>query len=187
LKIYRRAFFQFSTFAALAAIVQAEDKIPTGFKAERYTQLWEHNPFTLVTPRAPEAHPSPFDKLFLTSWLKDDGKFVIFVQNSDTHEVQRITTEPNQDNLRLIEMHLNPNPEFVEAVISGTTQKGVVKFQFASQPSPEHVSSGTAQTGNIVPAPPAVHQTVPHRIYPGVPRVHPEGGPAPAQRGHVSG
>ena len=73
---------------------------------------------------------------------------MVFVQSSDTNEVQRITTKANQDNLRLIEMHLNPNPAFVEAVISSTTQKGAVKFRFG-QPSTEQVSSGTAQTGNI--------------------------------------
>ena len=210
-----RCAFHFAAFAALSTLVQAEDQIPTGFKAERYTQVWERNPFAPATPRAVQPQPSAFDKLFLTSWLKDDGKFVLFVQSSDTNEVQRITTKPNQDNLRLIEMHLNPNPALVEAVISSTTQKGAVKFRFG-QPSTEQVSSGTAQTGNIgstgsapnlvpsqsvvrspgssrnaqdsdVPSTPTVDKTVPHRSNRAIPRVLWEDGPPPEPHGPVSG
>jgi len=187
--------------------MQAEDQIPTGFKLERYKRLWERNPFTQVKPRAPESNPSPFEKLFLTSWLKNDGKFVIFVQSSDTNEVQRITLEPNQDSWRLIEMHLDPNPALVEAVISSSTKKGVVKFR-VRQPSAEQVSPETGRTANIgsttnpvpsqsvvrspgsfrnaqnpgVPAPPTVDQTVPHSVGPAIQNVYGEDGPASQQR-----
>lgn len=203
MKTYCSALVRLLSFAALPALIHAEDQIPAGFKLERYTRLWERNPFTEVKPPAPELNLSPFEKLFLTSWLKDNGKFVIFVQSSDTNEVQRITTEPNQDNLRLVDMHVDPNPAFVEAVISSTRQKGVVKFRFG-QPSAEQVSPETAQTGYIgstsapnpgpsqsqlrsagslrsaqksgVPSPPTVDQTVPHRYIPGQDRVVPPQG-----------
>jgi hypothetical protein len=84
--------------------------IAAGFKVERYVRLWERNPFTLVTPVAPQAQPPAFEKLFLTSWLRDDGKDLIIVQNLKTNELQRITAEPNYNNLRLIEMRPKPNP-----------------------------------------------------------------------------
>jgi hypothetical protein len=84
-------------FAALAAVVQADEQIPTGFKVGRYTRLWERNPFTEVTPGAPKSHPLPFDKLSLTSWLKDDGKFVIFVQSSDYHRAEPRQFAPHRD------------------------------------------------------------------------------------------
>ena len=213
LKTYRSALIRLLLFAALPALIHAEDQIPTGFKLERYTRLWERNPFIQVKPRAPESAPSPFEKLFLTSWLKNDGKFVIFVQSSDTNEVQRITTEANQDSWRLIEMHLNPNPALVEAVISNSTQKGAVKFR-VGQPSAEPVSSGTAQTGhtgssapNLAPSQPAmrrarsfgnpqnpaapgsptVDQTVPQRFNPVISGVPGEDRPAPAQAGQAGG
>jgi hypothetical protein len=202
-------------FAALPAVICAEDQIPNGFKLERYKRLWERNPFTKVEARAPESNPSPFEKLFLTSWLKNDGKFVIFVQSSDTNEVQRITREPNQDNWRLVEMHLNPNPALVEAIVSTRTQKGAVKFR-VEQPSAEPAPSGTAQTGHIgstssapnlppsqsatrparsfensqnraVPRSPSVDQTVPQRFNPVIRGVPGEDQPAPAQGGHASG
>jgi len=210
-----RCAFHFSAFAALSTLVQAQDQIPTGFKVERYTQVWERNPFAPATTRAAQPQPSAFDKLFLTSWLKDDGNFVVFVQSSDTNEVQRITTKPNQGNLRLIEMHLNPNPALVEAVISDSTQKGAVKFR-VGQPSAEPASSGTAQTGHIgstssgpnlapsqpavrgagslgnaqnpaVPGSPTVDRTVPQRFNPVIRGVPGEDRPAPAQGAHASG
>src|SRR3974377_1779115 len=34
------------------------------------------------------------DKLVLVSWLDDAGKIVIFVQNRETNDVQKITSEP---------------------------------------------------------------------------------------------
>jgi hypothetical protein len=74
-----------------------------GFKIERYAHIWQRNPFTLVTPAAPREQDSPFSKMFLTSWLKDGSREVIFVQNSDTNVVQRITEQPNQNSLRLLE------------------------------------------------------------------------------------
>jgi hypothetical protein len=195
--------------------MHAEDRVPTGFKLERYTRLWERNPFTQVKAPAPESNSSPFEKLVLTSWLKDDGKFVVFVQSTDTNETQRITTEPNQDKLRLIEMHLDPNPAFVKAVISSPTQKGVVKFRIG-QPSAEPASPETAQTGHIgsassapnprhsqslprspgsfgsaqnpvAPGSPTVDQGLPQRFNPVIRGVPGGDQPAPAQGGHASG
>jgi len=128
--------------------VHAGGEIPTGFKLERYARVWEHNPFTLVTPALPQAKLSPFDKLFLTSWLKDGRTDVIFIQNSETNEVQKITAEPNQNNLRLIALHLNAYPQFVEAVISDGKEQGPVKFRFDVQSSAGQMPSSVARIPN---------------------------------------
>jgi hypothetical protein len=111
----------------------AGDGIPTGFKLERYAGVWEHNPFMLGAPTSPPAEVSAFDKLFLTSWLNDGGTQVIFVQNLETNEAQRITVEPNKGDLRLLALHLNPNPRFVEALISDGKEQGLIKFRFDAQ------------------------------------------------------
>lgn len=108
-------------------------EIPSGFKAERYTRLWEHNPFTEAVAAAPQVRSSVFDKLFLTSWLVDAGKVLICVQNSETNEVQTVTAESNQNNLRLLGVRLNPNPEFVEAIISDGKEQGTVKFRLGDK------------------------------------------------------
>src|SRR5262249_51642548 len=153
----------------------------------------------VLTRSAPQQRCSPFDHLFLASWLKDGDKEVIYVENSETHEIQKITAKPFQSNLRLIEIHLNPNPELVEAIISdGKEQKGL-KFRLASQPT---TSAGTqtlsdfklGQMSNPVEGVPLAAQNKPataaqglpnaelanrvpaERVYPGIPRVHSEGG-----------
>jgi hypothetical protein len=125
-----------------------EKEIPVGFKLKRYSPVWERNPFTLVTPAAPQAQHSPFEKLFLTSWLKDGHRDVIFVQNLETNEVQRIAAEPNQSNLRLIALRLNPNPQLVEAVISDGKEQGSVRFRFDVQTPVGQTASPVVQTTN---------------------------------------
>jgi hypothetical protein len=110
--------------------------------------VWERNPFTLVTPTAPQVQRSAFDKLFLTSWLKDDHTEEIFIQNLETNEVQRIAVEPNKDNLRLIALHLNPNPQLVEALISNGKEQGAVRFRFDAQLPPGQTASPVAKMTN---------------------------------------
>jgi len=123
---------------AVAGMSDNGDLFP-GFKVERYAHIWQRNPFTLVAPATPREQDSPFSKMFLTSWLKDGSQEVIFVQDSDTNVVQRITEQPNQNNLRLLELHSNSDPKLVEAVVSDGKEKGIVKFRFEAQ-------AATAQT-----------------------------------------
>jgi hypothetical protein len=107
----------------------ASDDIPVGHKAERYQPVWERNPFTLVTPVTVQAKPKVFDKLVLVSWLNDGTKDIVFVQNTETNEVQKITTDANSDNLRLIAIHKSPDPKLAEVVLSNGTEEGSVKFR----------------------------------------------------------
>lgn len=125
--------------------------IPSGFKVDRYIRVWERNPFTLVEPTAPENLPSPFAKFSLTSWLKDGGDEVILVQNSVTDKVEKITAIPNQNNLRLVGLHLDPNPQFVEAVISDGKEQGSVKFRFDKDAPSGPTTAASAQAVPRVP------------------------------------
>jgi hypothetical protein len=69
------------------------------------------------------------DKLVLVSWLDDAGKIAIFVQNTETNEVQKVTSEPNKDHFRIVEIHPNADPKLFEAVISNGNEKGPVRFR----------------------------------------------------------
>jgi hypothetical protein len=80
------------------------------------------------TPRQEQA--GTFGNLVLVSWLDDDGKYVLYVQNTETNDVQKITTEPNLDNFRIVELHPNIDPKLFEAVISNGSQQGSVRFRF---------------------------------------------------------
>src|SRR5690349_18315758 len=66
---------------------QADEQISPGFKPDRYQNVWQHNPFTLVAPVVAQAQPTLFNKLILLSWLNDSGSDVVFVQNTDTNTV----------------------------------------------------------------------------------------------------
>ena len=124
---------------------RAQD-IPSGFRLERYAALWERNPFTLVMPVSPAAQRSPFDKLFLASWLIDNGRQVVFIQNSESGQVEKVTAEPNQNNIRLVEMHFDANPRLVEALLSNGKEQGAVRFRFdAGVPNGSQAPPVTAQ------------------------------------------
>jgi hypothetical protein len=83
-----------------------------------------------TTPTFPQTHAGPFGKLVLVSWLNDRGKDVIFVQNTETTEVQRITSEANRDNFRIVEVHPGGDLRDFEAIISNGAEQGPVKFRF---------------------------------------------------------
>jgi hypothetical protein len=192
----------------LANVLRDSKDIPTGFSVERYVRVWERNPFTLVTPVAPERKPSPFDKLFLASWLKDGNNEVALIQDSETNQLQRITAEFNQNHLRLIEIHQDADPQLVDAILSDGKQQGSVKFRFGAQPGTGPTGSGVPKmpnNGATGPIPNAASSqaslakppdcqplgpaavvgadpSITHRIYPGVARVHIEGSAAQVPR-----
>jgi hypothetical protein len=78
----------------------------------------------------PKVQSGPFGNLVLVSWLEDAGKDVIYVQNTDTQDVQKITSEPNLDNFRIVTLHPNADPKLFEAIISNGSQQGPVRFRF---------------------------------------------------------
>src|SRR5258708_6278176 len=115
----------------LAGVSLSDDTLPKGFEVSRYQQLWERNPFTLVTPSLAQGPASPFSKLILLNWLHDKGKDILFVQDTETNEVKKVTKEEGTgDSLRLIEVVPNKNPSLVFAKLTNGKEEGVVKFRF---------------------------------------------------------
>ena len=99
------------------------------------------------------------DKLVLVSWLDDAGKIVIFVQNTETNDVQRVTYEPNKDHFRIVEIHPNADPKLFEAVISNGSEKGPVRFRLA--PPDQKPQIGTASPRAAQPKKPTETFTPP--------------------------
>jgi hypothetical protein len=97
--------------------VAREPNGATGAKAD---------PVKLVTPD-PKTQVGAFANLILVGWLNDAGKYVIFVQNTETKKLQKVTSEPNKDHFRIIELCPNADPKLVEAVISNGTDQGTVR------------------------------------------------------------
>jgi hypothetical protein len=126
----------------------ADEEVPAGFKADRYQKVWERNPFTLVTPAAQQARTTPFDKLILVSWLNDGVKDIVFVQNTETSEVQKVTNDPNPNNLRLIVIHRDADPKRADVVLSNGAEQGSVKFRLELPMAGPQVSGGQQPPGN---------------------------------------
>ena len=119
----------------LAGVSLSDDILPKGFEVSRYQPLWERNPFTLVTPSLGQGPASPFSKLILVNWLHDKDKDILFVQDTETNEVKKITKEAgaNSDQLRLVEVVPNQNPSLIVAKLTNGREEGVVKFRFEQQ------------------------------------------------------
>ena len=84
------------------------------------------DPVKVVT-QDPNTQGGAFANLILVGWLNDAGNYVIFVQNTETKKLQKVTSEPNKGHFRIIEMRPNADPKLVEAVISNGTDEGTVK------------------------------------------------------------
>jgi hypothetical protein len=144
----------------LVGIGRSDDLLPKGFDVARYQQIWERNPFTLVTPSL-GGPVSPFSKLILVNWLHDKGKDIVFVEDTETNEVKKVTKEEgaNSDRLRLVEVVPNRNPSLIFAKLTNGNEEGIVKFKF------EQAQNNQAVNPNL-----AVQRPIP-----GQPQVGPNG------------
>jgi hypothetical protein len=125
----RTLFVLIWSLAISIQAAEASDADPSGYNAQRYQMIWERNPFTLVTPVVKSSQPQIFDKLVLVSWLNNDGKDVVFVENTETSEVQKITSAPNSEHLRLVSIRKDSDPKKSEVILSDGAREGSVKFR----------------------------------------------------------
>ena len=146
-----RGLYSLFILTTLSAIVPpaagADVDVPAGFKVGRYQKVWERNPFTLVTPAVAQVRTTPFDKLILVSWLNDGGQDVVFVQNTETNEVQKVTNDPNPNNLRLVSIHKDADPKKADVVLSNGAEQGSVKFRLEVPMAGPQVSGGQQPPG----------------------------------------
>jgi hypothetical protein len=157
------------TATALTAMIlnsSAQD-IPKGHQIDHYRGLLARNPFTLPAPVVAQVQASVFDKLILVSWLKDRGKDVVFVQNTETNKVDKVTADSNESEFRLLEVRPNPNPQLVEAVITAGPDQGTVKFRTEAAGA---TAGGPMDSRPIPGGPvPLPGEGVPSQPVPGVP------------------
>ncbi len=110
----------------MAGICRADDTLPKGFDVARYQQLWERNPFTLVTPSLGQGPASPFSKLILVNWLHNKDKDILFVEDTETNEVKKVTKDEstNSDRLRLAGSGAEPKPKPDRGEAEQRTRRG---------------------------------------------------------------
>jgi hypothetical protein len=158
-------------YCTLIGVCRADETLPKGFDVRRYQQIWERNPFTLVTPAAAQAAPSVFSKLVLLSWLQAKDKDIVFVQDTETNEVKKVTKDgsDNPDGLRLVSVTANKNPSLIEAKLSNGKEEGIVKFRL-EQANVNQVTTPNAQIPSQNPALPNVPLGTRNGFNPNAPR-----------------
>ncbi|MBW0000454.1 MAG: hypothetical protein JO015_15250 [Verrucomicrobia bacterium] len=89
---------------------------------------------------APLPSPTPgppagiFDNLALVSWSNANGKDTVLLENTETKAVRQITSEPDRDNLRVVEVRPSVNPNLSEVVISNGTDQRAIRFRSRGGP-----------------------------------------------------
>jgi hypothetical protein len=111
---------------------------PAALASQQTSRLQEPDDGPAVPPPdrpapAPSPNPGapagPFDNLALVSWFNENGKDTVLVENTETKDVREITSEPDKDNLRVIAIRPNVNPNLSEVVISNGTDQRAIRFR----------------------------------------------------------
>jgi hypothetical protein len=139
-------FFLIVTAAATLAAA-SDPAIPEGYKIDRYLGL--RNPFVFpeTAPAAPK--PSVFEKLVLESWSEIGSEIVVYVRNTETNVLERVTAIPNANSFRFVALRSNPDVKRVVVILSNGSEDGAVKFKTAAKST---VKSG-GEGSDYVPPP----------------------------------
>jgi hypothetical protein len=115
------------------SIVAQKSNEPMGMGADSSKAV---SPGTQAAPATVQAAPAvppvpagPSPKFVLVSWLNFSGKDVLYVKNTETNQVEKITSEPNRDNFRIVAVHPNEDPQEFEAIISNGSEQIPVRFR----------------------------------------------------------
>jgi hypothetical protein len=81
-----------------------------------------------VAAASPGQRNDSLPKRILLSWFKEGGKEVALVEDTELKRVERVTTEPNSDHLRIVEVHSDINPQLSAVVISDGQKQETVRF-----------------------------------------------------------
>ena len=140
------SFLLLSSLAVPACLSEINQVVPAGFNVERYRAVWEKDPFNPPTAEA-QVHTTPFDKIILLSWLEDGPATIVFVEDTDTKEVHKVTTNADANNIRLLTLHKDADPAKAEALLSDGKKQGLVRFRM------ELALAATAPETAIIPQP----------------------------------
>jgi hypothetical protein len=128
-----------------AAIVSQLAQIANANENRAESQLARpENPFPVPAskpaPPPSAAEPSPadpsnfaeigsnLDHLVLLSWMSVGPETIVYVRNTQTRAVQKISSEADAKNRRVVLLHPDSDPRFTEAVISNGTEQVTVRF-----------------------------------------------------------
>jgi hypothetical protein len=85
-------------------------------------------PADTMSKAVPVQRSDNLPKRVLLSWFKEGGKEVALVEDTELKRVERVTTQPNSDHLRIVEVHSDINPQLSEVVISDGQKQETVRF-----------------------------------------------------------
>ena len=119
---------------------------------DRFADLLKRSPFTL--PTAEESSPLS-DRFSLTGAFVLDGEQVVFVLDSTTQARSKVTAQPNDLGLRLIEYLPDTDPRKMRATVRLGEQTATLSFKEATAPAAPNLAQGPA--GNPAASPGTVH------------------------------
>ena len=126
--------------------INADDAIPRAFPASRYESAWAKNPFLLKTAAVAQTTVSFAQDWALAGMYRSpSGKITVTLQNKQTNEFQRISSEGGDGEFQLVEAKFNRNRNEASVVISKGTQTAELKYDDALVSKPVTINNTLLQ------------------------------------------
>lgn len=164
------------------------ENIPKAHEESRYQAVWSKNPFKLKTVATNQTTVSFAQDWALAGMYRSpSGKVTVTVQNKQTSEYKRISTEDTDGDFRLVEAKFNRNRNEASVVIASGNQTAELKYDDALNSKPLTINN-TLRAPEAAPGQPGapVSATGGPGSVPRPPGV-PPGLPRPGMPGAASG
>jgi hypothetical protein len=106
-----------------------DEAIPRAFEAARYETAWAKNPFLLKTAAVAQATVSFAQDWALAGMYRSpSGKITITLQNKQTNEFQRVSSEDSGGEFQLVEAKFNRNRNEASVIVAKGNQSAELKY-----------------------------------------------------------
>lgn len=106
-----------------------DDIIPRPFETARYETSWAKNPFLLKTIVTNQATASFAQDWALAGMYRSpSGKITVTLQNKQTNEYQRVSSDKTDGEFQLVEAKFNRNRNEASVVVSRGSQTAELKY-----------------------------------------------------------
>ena len=140
----------------LAEAATDSDTIPRAFEATRYEKAWSKNPFLLKTAPTTQTMVSFAQDWALAGMYRSpSGTITVTLQNKQTNEYQRVSSDKSDGEFQLVEAKFNRNRNEASVIVSRGIQTAELKYDDTLVSKPVTINNTLRQAEGGQPGQPA--------------------------------